>query len=97
MLYRQLIRPMMDYACSVWRHALDSHLMRLQHDQSKCLHIIAGASWYISNLQLHEDLEVPYIGEHIGNLEHSFDSKIAGAKNLLVWQLGRYLSYPRDE
>ena len=24
--------------------------------------------WYISNLQLHEDLEVPYVAEHISNL-----------------------------
>ena len=30
MLYRQLIRPMMDYACPVWRHAANSHIKRLQ-------------------------------------------------------------------
>ena len=33
----QLIRPMMDYACPVCRHAADSHLKRLQHVQSKML------------------------------------------------------------
>ena len=48
-------------------------------------------------LQLHEDLEVPYIVEHIRNLAQSFDSKIPGAENLLVRELGRYLFYPRDE
>jgi hypothetical protein len=79
MLYHQLIRPMMDYACPVWRHAADSHLRRLQNVQSKCLHIIADASWYVSNLQLHEDLEVLYIGEHIKNLEQSVYSKISSA------------------
>ena len=66
-------------------------LERLQHVQSKCLRIIAGAPWYVSNLQLHEDLEVPYIAEHIRNLAQSFDSKIPGAENLLVRLLGRYL------
>ena len=64
---------------------------------SKCLRIIAGAPWYVSNLQLNEDLEVPYIAEHIRNLAQSFDSKIPGVENLLVQQLGRYLFYPRDE
>ena len=59
--------------------------------------IIAGAPWYVSNLQLHVDLDVPYIAEHIRNLEQSFDSKIPGAENILVQQLGRYLFYPRDE
>jgi hypothetical protein len=84
MLYVQLIHPMMDYACPVWRHAANSKLRRLQVIQSKCLHIIAGTPWYISNLQLHEDLEVPYIAEHIRNLAQSFDSKIPDAENLPV-------------
>ena len=65
--------------------------------QSKCLRIFAGAPWYVSNLKLHEDMEVPYISEHIRNLAQSLDSKISGAENLLVRQLGRYLFYPRDE
>ena len=97
MLYHQLIHPMMDYACPVWRHAVDSHLKRLQHTQSKYLHIIADSPWYVSNLQLHEDLEVPYVAEYIRNLAQSFDSEIPGAENLLVRQHGRYLVYPRDE
>ena len=29
-LYKQLIRPMMDYDCPVWRHAANSHIRRLQ-------------------------------------------------------------------
>jgi hypothetical protein len=57
----------------------------------------ASAPWYVSNLQLHEDPEVPYIPEHIRNLAQSFNSKNPGAENLLVRQLGRYLFYPRDE
>ena len=69
-LYCQLIHPMMDYAYSVWRHAADSHLRRLQTVQSKCLRIITGAPYYVSNLQLREDLEVPYTAEHIRNLAY---------------------------
>ena len=90
-LYRQLIRPMMDYACPVWRHAADSHLKRLQQVQSKCLRIIAGAPWYVSNLQLHVDPEVPYIAEHIRNLVQRYDFKIPGSENILVWEVDRYI------
>ena len=97
MLYCQLIRPIMDYGCLVRRHAADSHLKRLQHVQSKCLCIFADVPWYISNIELHEDMKVPYIAEHFRNLAQSFDSKIPDAENLLVRQLGRYLSYPRDK
>ena len=35
--------------------------------------------------------------EDIRNLAQSFDSKIPGAENLLVRQLGRYIFYPREE
>ena len=37
LLYKQLIRPVMDYACPVWRHVAPSHLKSLQVIQSKCL------------------------------------------------------------
>jgi hypothetical protein len=30
LLYKQLIRPMMDYACPVWRSAARSHIKKLQ-------------------------------------------------------------------
>ena len=64
---------------------------------SKCLRIIAGAPWHVSSLQLHEDLVVPYLAEHIRKFALSFGSKIPDSEKLLVRHLGRYLAYPRDE
>ena len=77
-------------------HKTRRHQESRRNVESKCLRI-AGAPWYVSNLQLHEDKEVPYIAEHIRNLVQNFDSKIPGAENLRVRQLDRYLFYPRDE
>ena len=84
---------MMDYACPVWRHAAKSDIKSLQVLQSKCLHIM----WYVHNLQLQEDLDVPNISEQIRNLILSLESKIPESEKLLVGQLGRYLSYARGE
>ena len=50
---------------------------------------------YISNSQIHEDLGVPDLADHIRTLTESFDSKLADAGNRLVHQLGRYLRWPR--
>jgi hypothetical protein len=36
LLYKQLIRPMMDYACPIWRSAARSHVRKLQILQSHC-------------------------------------------------------------
>jgi len=91
MLYKQLIRPMMDYACLVWRAAAHSHIKKLQVLQSKCLRIATNARWYIGNRQIHDDLAVPYFSDHIKPLTESFDSKLADVGNPLVEQLGRHL------
>jgi hypothetical protein len=92
LLYRQLIRPMMEYACPVWRSAARSHIRKLQVFQSKCLRIATSAPWYMSNRKIHEDLGVPFFADHIRALTDSFDSKLADARNPLVRQLSRYLT-----
>jgi hypothetical protein len=55
LLYKQLIRLMMDYGCPVWRFAARSHVKKLQVIQSKCLRAATGAPWYMINRQIHED------------------------------------------
>jgi hypothetical protein len=73
LLYRQLIRPMMDYACPIWRSAARIHIRKLQVLQSKCLLIATNAPWYVSNSQIHEDLVIPFFADHIRALTESFD------------------------
>jgi len=63
LLYKQLIRPMMDYACPAWRSAARTNVRRLQVLQSKCLRLAIGAAWYVSNRQIHEDLGVPLFAD----------------------------------
>ena len=91
LLYKQLIRHMMDYACLAWRSAARTHVRRLQVLQSKCIRLATGAPWYVSNRQIHEDLGVPLFANHIRALNASFDSKLGDAGNPSVRQLGRYL------
>jgi hypothetical protein len=47
LLYKQLIRPMMDYECPIWSSAACSHVRKLQVLQSKCLGIATRATWYV--------------------------------------------------
>jgi hypothetical protein len=91
LLYKQLIRPLMDYARPVWRSAARIHVRRLQVLQSKCLRLVTGAPWYLSNRQFHEDLGVPLFADHIRTLNASFDPMLTDVGNPLVRQLGRYL------
>jgi hypothetical protein len=76
LLYMQLIRPLMDYACPIWRSAACNHLRTLQVIRSKCLRIATC-------VQIHEDLGVPFFAEHTRALTESYHSKLAGVGNLL--------------
>jgi hypothetical protein len=91
LLYKQLIRPMMDYACPAWRSAAHPHVRRPQVLLSKCLRLATGAPWYVRNRQIHGDLGVPLFADHIRALTESFDSELADVGNPLVRQLCRYL------
>jgi hypothetical protein len=51
----------------------------------------SGAPWYMRNVQIHEDLEVPFFAEHIRALTESYDSKLAGVGNPCFQELGSYL------
>jgi len=95
LLYKQLIRPLMDYASTAWSSAARSHVRKLQVLQSKCLLLVTGAPWYVSNRQIHEDIGVPLLADHIRALTESFASNLTNVGNPLVRQLGRYLSFPR--
>jgi hypothetical protein len=91
LLYTQLIRPMMDYACPAWRLDARTHVVMLQVLQSKFLRLARGVPWYVSGRQIHEDLGVPLFADHIRTLTASFDSKLTDVKDPLFRQVGRYL------
>jgi len=93
LLYKQLIRPKMDYACQAWRSAARTHVRRLQVLQTKCLRLVTGAPWYVGNRQI-QDVGVPLFAEHIRAVTASFDAKLADLGNPVV-QLGRFLRLPK--
>ena len=90
LLYKELIRPMIDYARPSWKSAARTHVRRLHVLQSKCFRL-APAPRYVSNRQIHEDLDVPLFADQIRALTASFDSKLPDVWNSLVWQIDRYL------
>jgi hypothetical protein len=74
LLYKKLIRPMMDFACPAWSSAAHTHVGRVHVLQSKFLRLVTCAPWYVSNRQIHEDLGVLLFADHIRALTASFDS-----------------------
>jgi hypothetical protein len=71
LLYKELIRHMMDYACPVWRSATRSYIMERQALYSQCLRIATNAPWYNGNNKSHDDLGVPFFTDSIVSLRDS--------------------------
>jgi hypothetical protein len=59
--------------------------------QSYCVRLANDAPWYLSNMQIHESLEVALFGDQIRALTARFDSKLDDVGNPLELQLFGYL------
>ena len=95
LLYKQLIRSMMDYTCPAPSFAARSRDRRLHVLKSKSFRLTLDAPLYVCNRQIHEDLSVPLFADHTRALTEGFDTNIVDLGNTLVRQLGRYLSSTR--
>jgi hypothetical protein len=98
LLHKQLIRPMMDYACPIWRSTARSHVRSCKcYNPSVFALRITHLGTLVTAKQIHEDLGIPFFADHIRALTESSDSKLADVGNPFVRQLGRHLCRPRAD
>ncbi|CAG2056596.1 unnamed protein product [Timema podura] len=93
-LYKQLLRPILNYACPAWGHLADTYMRRMQTFQSVCLRIIMNAPWCVMNETLHRDLDMPTIKNHFRKLAQSFYDRLPGDTNPFIQGLGNYVIDP---
>jgi len=65
LLYKCILKPVWTYGIQLWGCAKPSHTQIVQRLQSKILRSLANVPWYVSNLQLHTDLGVPFVSAEI--------------------------------
>ena len=84
LLYKCILKPVWTYGIQLWGCAKPSHTQILQRLQSKILRSLANAPWYVSNLQLHTDLGIPFVSAEIYGSSLLYHSRLAGHHNALV-------------
>lgn len=65
LIYKCILKPIWTYGIQLWGTASSSNLEILQRFQSKALRKIAGAPWFVTNAQIHNDFEIPTIQQEI--------------------------------
>jgi hypothetical protein len=84
LLYKCILKPVWTYGMQLWGCAKPSHTQILQRLQSKILRTLANALWYVSNLQLHTDLGIPFVAAEIRRSSLFYHSRLTGHYNALV-------------
>jgi hypothetical protein len=87
LLYETIINPIWTYGVEIWGCASKSNISIIQKSQSKILRMIANAPWYVPNVTLHEDLNVPLVKEVIKQRSTIYHNKIEGHVNELIQPL----------
>jgi hypothetical protein len=84
LLHKTIIKPIWTYGMEIWGCARKSNISIIQRSQSKILRMIANAPWYILNITLHEDLNVPLVKEVIKQRSTIYHNKIEGHVNVTI-------------
>jgi hypothetical protein len=78
LLYKTIIKPIWTYGAEIWGCASKSNISIIQKSWSKILHMLANAPWYVLNITLHENLNVPVVKEAIKQRSTRYHRKIEG-------------------
>ena len=82
--YTYLLKPIWTYALQIYGTAKKTHIRKLQTFQSKTFRAITKAPWYVSNITLHKDLQMPTVNDHIRTYYKRFHNNLHGHTNSLI-------------
>lgn len=87
LIYKVILKPVWTYGCQLWGSASTSNIEIIQRFQSKCLRKITCAPWYISNVNLHRDLKMPFVKEEISRFSQRYQRRLYCHPNHLALNL----------
>jgi hypothetical protein len=75
LLFKCIIKPIWTYGIHLWGCIKPSYTKIIQSFQFKVLPLITNARWYVSNLTLHNNLQIPFVIEEIHRLSTLYTIK----------------------
>jgi len=87
LLYKSILKPIWTYGLQLWGSAAKSNIEILQRFQSKMLRIIINAPWFMTNEEIHKDLDIPYVNEEILRHSTKYSNRLNSHPNTLATKL----------
>jgi hypothetical protein len=75
---------MWTYRIQLWGTAYTSNIEILKRFQSKALHMIVNASWYVPNTVIRRDLQTPTVKEEILRYSSQYNARLSAHQNDLI-------------
>jgi hypothetical protein len=79
LLYKSILKSIWTYDIQLWGTA--SNIEILERFQSKALHIIVDAPWYVPNNHIHQDLQMPSVKEEICHYSNQYSTRLTTQPN----------------
>lgn len=87
LIYKSILRPSWMYGVQLWGSASDSNVNILQRLQNVILRSITGVPWFVTNAEIHENLQISTVKEEIRNSNETYKKRLANHPNDLAVQL----------
>lgn len=84
LLYKTILKPVWTYGIQLWGTASNSNIEILQRYQSKTLRLIANAPWFITNNNIHKDLQIPTVKDEINKHTSRYLDRLSTHSNPLA-------------
>jgi hypothetical protein len=88
LLYKVILKPSIcTYGIKLWESASTSNIEILERFQSKVLCMITDAPWYVPNVILQQDLQIPSVKEEIRRFSIQYSSRLQTHPNSFAVEL----------
>jgi hypothetical protein len=81
LLYKTILKPIWTYGIQLWGTAPTSNNEILELFQSKALHMIGDASWYVPITLIWRDLQIPSVKEEISRYSSHYSAHLTAHQN----------------
>ncbi|GBP06782.1 RNA-directed DNA polymerase from mobile element jockey [Eumeta japonica] len=76
LIYKSLMKPIWFYGAQLWGTASASLVEKIQRWQNKILRLITSDPWYVRNLNIHQDLNMPLVTTEIDKVAGKYLTKL---------------------
>jgi hypothetical protein len=86
-IYKTVLKPIWTYGIKLWGTASTNIIEILERFQSKALHMIVDAPWYLQNTIIRRDLQIPTVKEEICHYSSQYSAHLSAYPNDLIVNL----------